>query len=357
MTHITLEALQQHADDGWLRSQRHPTLPLTIWNYSPSCQYQSHWNEVTLACRGLVTDDEGNVVARPVSKFFNFQEPQSQSIDFTQPFEVFTKLDGCLAIVFWYQDQWVFASRGSFTSDHSERIAHIFQTQHEEALRYMDRSLTYCFELLDPEFRIVVDYGSQSQVVLLAAFDTQTGEEALNICDQLAPLLYTVDRHDGLSDSTMEMLHGLNVQGEEGYVIRFADGSRCKVKFTDYCELHRVVTNLTARTVWNELRENDGQLSDRFLGMIPDEYYDWVRGLADDLSSQFQAQLHRHEMRVRFLREMHTDQRTFAMAVLDSQPDFMTGWLFSLDTGRDISDAIWASLDPGHVRPGIGGIR
>jgi RNA ligase len=356
MTHITLQTLQAHAEAGWLRSQRHPSLPLTIWNYSPSCQYQSHWNEVTLACRGLVTDDEGNVVARPVSKFFNFQEPESQAIDFNQPFEVFTKLDGCLAVVFWYNGQWVFASRGSFTSEHSERIAHIFETQHSEAMQFMDRSLTYCFELLDPEFRIVVDYGSQSRVILLAAFDTQTGDEVFDICDQLRSLLYVVDRHEGLSGSTMEMLHGLNVQGQEGFVVRFADGSRCKVKFSDYCELHRVITNLTARTVWTSLQENQGVLSDAFLGMIPDEYYEWVRALADSLVSQYQETVYRHTMRVRYLRQLHSDQRTFAMAVLESE-GYVSGWLFSIDRGQNISDAVWASLDPGHVRPSLGGIR
>jgi len=38
-------------------------------------------------------------------------------------------------------------------------------------------ALTLCFEIILPEYRIVVDYGSREDLVLLAAFDTATGEE------------------------------------------------------------------------------------------------------------------------------------------------------------------------------------
>lgn len=49
---------------------RHPTLPLTVYNYTNSCQYTRAWTPVTTAARGLVVDDAGNVIARPWAKFF-----------------------------------------------------------------------------------------------------------------------------------------------------------------------------------------------------------------------------------------------------------------------------------------------
>ena len=48
------------------------------------------WDEITLQCRGLVTDNEGNVVARPFKKFFNIEEGKHTP---TEEFEVFEKME------------------------------------------------------------------------------------------------------------------------------------------------------------------------------------------------------------------------------------------------------------------------
>ena len=87
-----------------LYKQVHPTLPLTIWNYSEKVQYEGLWNDITLMCRGLVTDDEGNIVARPFKKFFNLDEGKHTP---TSEFDVYMKLDGSLGILFNYKGEWV----------------------------------------------------------------------------------------------------------------------------------------------------------------------------------------------------------------------------------------------------------
>ena len=71
---MDLKLLHKYESEGLLFSQKHPSLPLTIWNYSDKVQYEGLWDETLLQCRGLVTDDEGNVVARPFKKFFNMEE-------------------------------------------------------------------------------------------------------------------------------------------------------------------------------------------------------------------------------------------------------------------------------------------
>jgi RNA ligase len=65
------EVLNKYFEEGLVYKQVHPTLPLTIWNYTEKVQYEGLWDDVTLQTRGLVTDDKGNVVARPFRKFFN----------------------------------------------------------------------------------------------------------------------------------------------------------------------------------------------------------------------------------------------------------------------------------------------
>ena len=59
---MDLKLLHKYESEGLLFSQKHPSLPLTIWNYSDKVQYEGLWDETLLQCRGLVTDDEGNVV-------------------------------------------------------------------------------------------------------------------------------------------------------------------------------------------------------------------------------------------------------------------------------------------------------
>jgi RNA ligase len=70
---MNLETLHRYYEDGLLYKQTHPTLPLTIWNYTEKVQYEGLWDEITSMCRGLVTDDKG-IVARPFRKFFNIEE-------------------------------------------------------------------------------------------------------------------------------------------------------------------------------------------------------------------------------------------------------------------------------------------
>ena len=69
-----LEKLQKYLEDGLLYNQVHPTLDLTIWNYTEKVQYEGLWDEITLMCRGLVTNSKGEIVARPFKKFFNMEE-------------------------------------------------------------------------------------------------------------------------------------------------------------------------------------------------------------------------------------------------------------------------------------------
>ena len=117
-----LYTLEQYSRTGQLFKQDHRTLPLSIWNYTPEVQYGQLWDEVTLQCRGLVTDKEGNVVAYPFKKFFNIEENKHTP---TENFEVYEKMDGSLGILFFYEGKWVVATRGSFTSEQAVKGAEI----------------------------------------------------------------------------------------------------------------------------------------------------------------------------------------------------------------------------------------
>lgn len=69
-----INTLNRYKEDGLLINQSHPTLPLIIWNYTVRTQYEGLWDKITVNCRGLVTDLDGNVVSKGFPKFWNWEE-------------------------------------------------------------------------------------------------------------------------------------------------------------------------------------------------------------------------------------------------------------------------------------------
>ena len=273
-----LNILNDYKERGLLYSQTHPILPLTIWNYTEKVQYESLWDEVTLATRGLVTDSSGRVVARPFSKFFNLEEGRHTS---TQDFEVFEKMDGSLGIAFVYEEQVVYATRGSFASDQAEWMASWGGKYNFSNI--LVEGYTYLFEIIYPENRIVVDYGGESRLVLLGVIKTDTGEETT--WDDLSAFegWDLVKRYDGISDYTT--LKGMVENNHEGFVVRFSNGQRVKIKGEEYLRLHRIMTNLSTTAIW-EVLSNGGDILST-LTDVPDEFYDKIHQYSKELMDKY----------------------------------------------------------------------
>ena len=140
---MDLSALNRYYEDGLLYKQVHPTLPLTIWNYTEKVQYSGLWDEITLSCRGLVTDNIGNIVARPFKKFFNLEEGKHTP---TPDFEVFEKMDGSMGIIFKYSGETIFATRGSFISEQSKWMSDFATTYNYQDI--IVDGFTYLFEII-----------------------------------------------------------------------------------------------------------------------------------------------------------------------------------------------------------------
>ena len=151
----------------------HPTLPISIYNYSRTCQYENNWDEITKSCRGLILDQEGNVIAKGFNKFFNIEEHKPEEIP-NEPFEVFEKLDGSLGILFWYQGKWILATKGSFTSDQAVRAKEILKKYNFEPI---PKGYTTLVEIIYPENRIVCGYGDEESLIVLSMINNSSGKE------------------------------------------------------------------------------------------------------------------------------------------------------------------------------------
>ena len=336
------DKLDKLVGEGWLISQVHPTLDLTIYNYSQKTQYERMWNEETLSCRGLVLDSLGNVVARPFKKFFNLSEVEGEIPDL--PFEVFEKMDGSLGIFFWYNGNPIFASRGSFTSDQSKVGWEILKGMDYENLK---RGVTYLFEIIYPENQIVVDYGDTEKLVLLGAIETFTGEEIpySGIGENLErfELVRKWSNKKSISELAKE-----NDLIREGYVLRFSNGYRVKVKFEEYCRLHKIITNVSNIDIWEKLK--DGLPLNEILDKVPDEFYGWVKNTENRLREEFQDILGDSEKILYSMRKKLGDSERKVYAE-EIKKNINPGILFNLLDGKNPDQVIWKLVRPKWAKP------
>lgn len=129
-----INKLRQYETDGWIMSHNHKELPLIIWNYTQGTQYEGKWDEITLNCRGIVTDTDGVVVAKGFKKFFNYEEKKTKLPETFEGTRIYDKVDGSYIQLFNYNDQWIVNSKGSFYSDHVGWAEEIFKTKSIDTL-------------------------------------------------------------------------------------------------------------------------------------------------------------------------------------------------------------------------------
>ncbi|NUR27143.1 MAG: polynucleotide kinase [Catenulispora sp.] len=359
-------------------------MPLSIYSYSRTCQYDQYWTPVTTRTRGLVVDDTtGRVAGWCLPKFFN--HGQHGKFDYApplpdEPFEVYDKVDGSLGIVFHYDGAWRAASKGSFVSDQAAWAQRYLDQADTSAL---DTAVTYLAEIVYPENRIVVNYGDRRDLVLLAAFRADGTELPLRAAAPAWQGVGTVVRTYDWTDTfgvlaalaeKNQHLDGADATGTdaEGWVIRFASGVRTKTKLTGYVSLHYRLTSITPKHIWRALavqrhpEATDVQLSqaigvqpNEVVGMrripggplaplledVPDEYDAWVRSVCDDLTARAAALAAKIEGAHASLTHLAGDRGAYARAAKDFD-GFVRAGMFLLLDGRPIALHVWRAVKP-----------
>lgn len=347
-----IETLEKYHNDGLILKQIHPTFDLTIWNYTPKVQYEKLWDDVTIQCRGLVTNSKGEVVARPFKKFFNYEEHKPGDIP-NEEYEVYEKMDGSLGILFNYENEWILATRGSFTSPQSIKGKELLEKYNYNRLI---PGYTYLFEIIYPENRIVCKYDFED-LILLGVIETKTGNEIniqfgndedirfKNLVTNLGFKVVTLYKTWGES---YDLLKEEISNDKEGYVIRFRNGFRMKIKGQEYVRLHKILTNVSNRDIWEYLKDN--RPLDELLDKVPDEFYDWVQNEVNKFTSMFQITKTMAEFV--YYKEIKEDMtRKEAAEVILKRPKEMQSILFNLLDNKDISELIWKRLYPEYSKP------
>lgn len=353
MTHsITLFDLVSKTDfnsatDAKLITIREDGFGLRILNYSDAAMYTpGAWdNPAVRQCRGLIVDDAWRIVARPWAKFFNHGQVEAGTLDMLAPVEVTDKMDGSLGII--HRDlggDLRVATRGSFESDQAIHATNVLNCRQPD-LRNVDL-VTPLVEIVYPGNRIVVDYGDTDDLVLLGGVVIATGEY-IGPHDTADEIGWEGSRTQVFEYATLaDALAAAPRPGMEGLCVRYLSESRIvKIKQEEYVRLHRIVTGLSERTVWEALCEGK-ELGD-LLGPLPDELHDWTREVWDriDLAAgSIEARARdAHTLTIEALPDGWTRGD---YAVLAKKRPGLTPYLFNILDGRDPRPSILRTLKP-----------
>ena len=290
---LDVDEFWDDVDSGFIRLEVHPEFPsLRIANYSTRAAFDNHFqvsNAVKIA-RGLIFDVvSGDVLARPFPKFFNYGQPGSPVLVGDMQVLATDKLDGSLGIIYERPDGHLSVStRGSFTSDQALHATTTLLYKYGDWVEFWENAydrlvcgMTPVVEIIYPENRIVCDYGSTDDLVLLGWIHQETGA-------YFGPHEGEWDgpRAEVLPYETFaQAMAAPDREGKEGMVLfapEIADW--VKLKQEDYVELHRIATGPTARRVYEAMVS--GKTVAEIAAPLPDEFHDFVKEVADLISAR-----------------------------------------------------------------------
>ena len=330
------EQIEPFVESGHVRSATDGKV--TIYSYTDLCIYERLWNDVTIHCRGLILDNSsGGRVASPFRKFFNLGEPSCPTLP-NLPYEVFEKVDGSLIIGYFYAGEWRFATRGSLDNIYTQWASRFLP-----AMEHMDIGYTHMFEVVlpkgtDPMPRAVPHNANLIYLgsVLNDRWSEHCNEQRHRETWEKA---YGTSAKSYGSPQLDELLKRAEHEtGYEGWVIRYEDGTRVKIKTAWYLKVFRAITNLSDKKLRELLADNPDY--DAVLMSFPEELREEAEILVTNIAEGFktkcaQLAIDLHHARKLFPKAAYDrEQRKLFAAHIKDHPH--KGHLFQLLDGKDI---------------------
>ncbi|MBP6312899.1 MAG: hypothetical protein KA408_11555, partial [Flavobacteriales bacterium] len=231
--------------------QKHPFADLYIFGYYRDGTKYNYfrWDATNSACRGLITDLQGNVVQRPFSKFWTFKQylakdllllSEGQTKVLNAPVRaIHEKVDGTMGILYWVDDIPYIAAQRSFTNAKALKGTQILHAKYSHLFDQFDKALTYVFEIIYNETAILVQYDMDEELVLIGLIDTETGQALpLENCTMGFRMAKDFTSIYGSYKDELGKLESLDLPNAEGFVVTYQDESRVKLKFPSFRKAH-----------------------------------------------------------------------------------------------------------------------
>lgn len=253
---LDLGALERQIGDRLITRRRLAGCDIAVLNYTAKATYRNLWTTETRRCRGLVVDGDETVLARPFEKFFDLSVTRPAP---NAPFVVTEKLDGSLGILYPGPDGLAVTTRGDPNGWQSSAATALWRERHDGFAP--PEGVTLLFEIILPENRVVIDYGTRRDLVLLAAIDIASGLDVPLPVGWDGPVVERIDASDGALDELMA--RSKLGENKEGFVLFWpAEGVRAKVKLAEYRRLHRMIFATSTKSIWQSLAAGRDPLAD-----------------------------------------------------------------------------------------------
>ncbi len=360
---VDWDELRRIKAEGLLSIVPHPDPTAGLWllNYTARAQFQVAWDRfpILLDCRGTIVTADGEVIAHPFKKFFNAGERPETRLDALATLgvpEVTHKLDGSMCILFPCAGNYRLSTRGSFVSSQAARATEIWDERYAAPLNpLLDPSLTYVFELVGPENRIVVQYEREG-LILIGLVVTATGRElSYAEVDREARRLGLPYVEEEPLTGDWQALMREQRPNFEGFVLFWPEHNlRVKVKLEDYVRLHRIISGLSEHVVWEHLRA--GTSLDTVREVVPEEMRPWLDATAARLNldhARLAAEVARVVALVRAAGLDPADRaqrKDVAAIVLRESGEARPAVFLALD-GKPYEDTLWRQLEPRGAEP------
>lgn len=336
-----LETFNEYIATGYISERSHDTLPLSIYNYTANTQWEQKWDNITMHCRGLIVDDAGLVVGNCLKKFFNYNEPNAQALQTDGLVQVTDKLDGSYLSVCKYDGQLVVATRGSFNSEQAKEAQDIINEnfQYKDHLLRACEGYTYIFEIIYPKNRIVLDYGSLRDIVLIGCLLNRENVDG-QFWVPASRLYWPGESVKEFGHKTMaEALAMPPRDNTEGVVVYFVKtGERVKIKTEEYVRLHKLFTQYSIKTLLDLIVEK--QDVSKYMSELPDELYAIVKKDYDMLWHRFyeiDESIHENFISIKHIK----DRKEFARQAIQLEHSKMMFCLYDQQSQDRIADHIW----------------
>lgn len=301
-------------------------------------QFESEKNHpIVIECRGILMDYSGNIVCKSFDRFFNLGENGVNTFAFADSI-VYEKADGSLCRVYFNEmtNKWEIATRGTAFAEGPNEWHGTFRNfmlhcmgRTEEQFQddceaHLDKGVTYIFEAIGPDNRIVTKYDKNMLVYLggVRKFDN------IDICPMPSKTDYFVNvmgwNVRGIKEyafatqaecmATLKDLPNL----EEGYVVyNKLTGDRVKIKSPAYVAAHRLRGDgLTINALCDLVAMNE---VDEYVAVFPEDAEKFVPA-QEVLAKMKQTLTNDYATAIAYMKqyeEVPTAQKEFALYVKD----------------------------------------
>lgn len=323
---LNVDQLHEQIKARTINAIRSPDGRHTIYDYTDKATYDRVWTPETMVCRGLVVEtDTDDIVARGFDKFHNLDEPgiarasRAAIADRGGDYEVWSKLDGSMVLLWWDGRTWRTSTRARF--DSAQAVA--------------------AREWIGPGNRIVVNY-PEEQWVLTGVRSLETGAEATH-----EELHAWAERLKVRTCPFWIVRNGVNeliraqatYTGIEGWVLRWPDGFRVKVKTTEYLDLHRLIMDLTPKRIHEALIAGTYLT---YLAQLPEEHRLAAEQMANTIIRATERVIDQSRAVFTQLSPLLAESRKAFALEARTYPDVQM-YLFMLADGKPIDAAVLRS--------------